>query len=125
VLNAAYERAFVSQEAGLRRQTRGQSVPLALLSQSIHREWYRSSKRALTRLEQLAETGRLESPPGLGDDARKSRHAIAASLLHMTNNRLGITIAEEAYLAYLLRRAIETNLTRVAVPCDIPFGAPA
>jgi hypothetical protein len=34
--------------------------------------------------------------------------AVAASYIHMMNNRLGITIQEESYLAYLIMRTMES-----------------
>jgi hypothetical protein len=36
-------------------------------------------------------------------------HALAPSLVHMTSNRLGISIVEEAFLAFLLHRALEAG----------------
>ena len=38
------------------------------------------------------------------------RHYLQASYVHMTNNRLGVSIAEEIYLAYLLKRSLEDLL---------------
>jgi thiopeptide-type bacteriocin biosynthesis protein len=126
VVNAAYEHAFISNEARLRRQAGYRRVPPGSFLSSLHCEWYRSSKRALACLERLAAAGRLAPPhPALAGEARRSRHHIAASLLHMTNNRLGITIPEEAYLAFLLRRAIESNAADAAAPSVVPMGIPA
>ncbi|MGW6505587.1 lantibiotic dehydratase C-terminal domain-containing protein [Nonomuraea angiospora] len=35
---------------------------------------------------------------------------LLASYIHMTNNRLGLTIADEAYLAYILARTLQDNV---------------
>jgi hypothetical protein len=35
---------------------------------------------------------------------------LLASYIHMTNNRLGLPIADEAYLAYILARTLQDNM---------------
>jgi hypothetical protein len=40
--------------------------------------------------------------------------AICSSYLHMMNNRLGITIQEESYLAYLITRTLQAPAPAVA-----------
>lgn len=47
---------------------------------------------------------RLDSSSGIPDDFTVGR--LLGSYLHMTNNRLGVTIPEEIYLSHLLRRAL-------------------
>jgi thiopeptide-type bacteriocin biosynthesis protein len=58
------------------------------------------------RLEEAWTARALEVPSGVGTfDAAMAY--LLPSYVHMTNNRLGVRIVEEAYLAYLLRRTIE------------------
>jgi thiopeptide-type bacteriocin biosynthesis protein len=55
----------------------------------------RNMRVAMTELRALAAAGRLVDAAGRSVDLR----GIVASQVHMTNNRLGVTIDEESYLA--------------------------
>lgn len=63
-------------------------------------------RQMLRRLERLFSLGTLQcrnKPAGSVEEASVS---ILPSLVHMHNNRLGITVVEEAYLAYLIQRML-------------------
>ena len=58
--------------------------------------------------------GRLLLPPDFGSDfathvpsVQRSMWPILQSLVHMTNNRLGVFNQDEGYLSYLMQRALE------------------
>ena len=52
-----------------------------------------------------------EQLPGPSEITDKAYRFLLGSYVHMTNNRLGVSIFHEVYLAYLLKRALE-DLTR-------------
>jgi len=54
----------------------------------------------------LAATGSLRQYGGRVTAPGEVLRRIVPSYVHMMNNRLGVTIQEEAYLAYLIRRAL-------------------
>jgi thiopeptide-type bacteriocin biosynthesis protein len=63
---------------------------------------------------ELFDAGRLGPA---GEPYREWEHAvggICSSYLHMMNNRLGITIQEESYLAYLIMRTLQTPAANAA-----------
>ena len=62
---------------------------------------------------ELTEAGQLELRPPEGDgprqpmlDADVMLGILLSGYIHMTNNRLGVGVTDEAYLAHLLRRAV-------------------
>lgn len=62
-----------------------------------------------SHFRELFEAGLLSRPD---ETYREWEHAvggICSSYLHMMNNRLGITIQEESYLAYLIMRTLEKS----------------
>lgn len=63
----------------------------------------RETRRALAA---LAEAGRVEAGGAAGASWERAVGAIVPSYVHMTNNRLGITLQEESYLGYLIHRAL-------------------
>ena len=71
------------------------------------------------RFDHLCERGLLEraGSPCVDHDAMVA--AIVPSYLHMHNNRMGITVAEEAYLANVIRRAIDPP-EQPRDPSDVP-----
>lgn len=69
---------------------------------------FRDAQRTVrTQLQHASRCRLLELPTGMsGDTWRAAVKHIMPSLIHMTSNRLGVTIPEEAYLAHLLARAL-------------------
>jgi len=64
----------------------------------------------------LFDAGRLTAPmePYTYTAWETAVGGIGSSYLHMTNNRLGITIQEESYLAYLIMRTLQSPAESVA-----------
>ncbi|HYH82299.1 MAG TPA: thiopeptide-type bacteriocin biosynthesis protein [Longimicrobium sp.] len=56
---------------------------------------------------ELFEAGRLGRADGTFAEWEAAVMGICSSYLHMMNNRLGITIQEESYLAYLVTRTLQ------------------
>ena len=54
------------------------------------------------------DAGALGRPPEAYTDWEAAVGGICSSYLHMMNNRLGITIQEESYLAYLIMRTLQS-----------------
>ena len=81
-------------------------LPAVLASWSAHCQQLRA------RITVLAEAGELVFPAwdGSGDevvtDARIAGGRLLMAYLHMTNNRFGVTITDESYLAHVLARAM-------------------
>lgn len=63
------------------------------------------------------DAGRLGRSPEPFTDWATAVMAICSSYLHMMNNRLGITIQEESYLAYLITRTLQAPAP-VAEPAE-------
>lgn len=67
--------------------------------------WLAHCSTLKRRVTDLAVTGRYE-PTAAADDPTVAVRALLPSYVHMTNNRLGVTVLEEAYLAHLLQAAL-------------------
>lgn len=61
--------------------------------------WQSDNDTLLAKLSTLATENKLDGP---SDSAKHNHLSILSSLMHMTNNRLGISNSDESYLAYLL-----------------------
>jgi len=59
------------------------------------------------RFRELFEAGKLGRPEQPYTEWNVAVQAICSSYIHMNNNRLGITIQEESYLAYLINRTLQ------------------
>ena len=109
---AAYARAF---DAGFAQQAGHlggvvEAVWAALeagdaLSDALdaYRRAVRAARQRLLALQQAGRLGFEAGPPATPEAAFQT---LVPSYLHMTNNRLGLTIPEEAYLAHLIRQAL-------------------
>ena len=75
-------------------------------STEVERRWAAHVKDLKTSIRELAETRLLEMPPFV-ESEQAALSFLLTNYLHMTNNRMGVTVADEVYLSYLLRRAIE------------------
>jgi thiopeptide-type bacteriocin biosynthesis protein len=62
----------------------------------------------------LFDAGKLVAPVEPYTAFEQAVGGICSSYLHMMNNRLGITIQEESYLAYLIMRTLQTPAESVA-----------
>lgn len=86
-LQAGFGRAWARREAAV-----GESVRTD--PRSTHGVWRQAVHDLLDRLREAEEAGRLTRPP----------EAVLWSLLHMMNNRLGISVHEERVLSWLASR---------------------
>ena len=78
-------------------------------------------RRLREEIRALFEQGRVQVAGETAQDWHRVVHGIVPSYMHMMNNRLGITLQEESYLAYLITRALGRSAEAVrAVP-----GGPA
>lgn len=78
-------------------------------SRSTVYRWYRDTSKIYTALTALEQNGRLKMPPLAfkfekqpGEKAKPIWY-ILDSYIHMTNNRLGISNQDEAYISYILK----------------------
>ena len=62
------------------------------------------------RLLVLQQQGRLHHETAPLETQTAALMAILPNYLHMTNNRLGITIPEEAYLAHLIKQSLGRHM---------------
>ena len=111
-----YDRAYQAMGVGVFE--RFNTVRTALAHGSAERlpgllkQWAMHCAELRARVAELAEVGQLvfQAWDGSGeerttDPARAIQHLILP-YMHMTNNRLGMTLTDEAYLAYTLARAL-------------------
>ncbi|HEU4456541.1 MAG TPA: thiopeptide-type bacteriocin biosynthesis protein [Longimicrobium sp.] len=75
-------------------------------------------KEVRVRFRELLEAGSLSRGPEMPvlESWDMAVGAIVSSYLHMMNNRLGISIQEESYLAYLAMRALEAPVEEAVAP---------
>lgn len=92
-------------------------------SRSYLDHWARQCRSTRGDIDRMAAAGQLVFPRtrdsevwDLQPDPEIATRGLAFSYVHMMNNRLGVPIVDEIYLAYLLRRALEdSGLTEVTV----------
>jgi len=76
------------------------------------RRWAEHGAELRTRIDGAAERGELVFPMADGAGTartvrlQQARTALLAGFIHMTCNRLGVTLGNEDYLAHVLRRAL-------------------
>lgn len=87
----------------------------------LERRWITHARELRQRVEALQEAGRLEfvKRDGSGErgpleDASMVRFILLSSYVHMTSNRLGVSILDEIYLCFVLQLAYE----RLAGPAE-------
>ena len=69
-------------------------------------QYYDDLGDVVRRFEELLDGGHLVRNEVVPDDWREATRMIVPSYLHMMNNRLGIPIPEEAYLAHLIKKTL-------------------
>jgi thiopeptide-type bacteriocin biosynthesis protein len=118
-----YEEAFEAMAPELAR--RFATVRSALSTRDLDalpgllRRWAAHCTELRDRVTRLAERGELtfralESDRDLHVTSPEAALTMLASpYLHMTNNRLSVTIRDEAYLSYVLARALQAPVTEV------------
>ena len=68
--------------------------------------WVRHSIDLCERATKLTEAGAVVFQRGPVTDVDGALAVMLSSYMHMTNNRLGVSILDEIYISYVLRRAI-------------------
>jgi thiopeptide-type bacteriocin biosynthesis protein len=112
----AHERAYETGGPGLRRRF---AVVRAALATGSGRQlpeflggWAAHCAQLHSRAAALAESGQLvlrswdDTRDETVTDPAMAARRLLSPYLHMTNNRLGATVSDEAYLAYALARAL-------------------
>jgi hypothetical protein len=93
---------------------------------NFRRTWAEHCIELRDRVEQHARQGRLVFPVEYRSTTRAPLTEPGAALkillspyLHMTNNRLGVTLSDEAYLSYLLNRVLVEESATVTQPATV------
>ncbi len=63
--------------------------------------WQSANKIILSQLNALVVQRKLNGP---GENVKYNHRSVLSSLIHMTNNRLGVNNSDESYIAYMLIR---------------------
>lgn len=103
-----FERAYGQQSAALREHVdRVLSTEGSAESQQTYlfNNWQRHARELQREISALYLSNRLHFSHPASQAAATNN--LLAAYLHMTNNRLGLRISEEAYVAYLLARTLE------------------
>jgi hypothetical protein len=86
----------------------------------IERQWLTHCRELRNRVEELARNGQLwfrrrgDDAPRQVTDVDAALSILLSSYVHMTNNRLGVSILDEIYLSYLMRSALLDDLAPAA-----------
>jgi thiopeptide-type bacteriocin biosynthesis protein len=80
--------------------------PTAAGLSPAERHWVAHCRELRTRAVALAEAGALVFQRGPVSDVDGALAILLSSFVHMTNNRLGVSILDEIYVSYVLRRAV-------------------
>jgi hypothetical protein len=72
------------------------------------RRWVTHMKEVRDEALRLASEGRLELSAEV-DDPQVALAVLLSGYMHMTNNRLGVSILDEIYLSYIIGRALEVE----------------
>jgi thiopeptide-type bacteriocin biosynthesis protein len=83
-----------------------QTGSIAYSSNDPFREWATHAAKMASDLNRLYEEQSLAFVPA-AQSQQEALHCVVTSCVHMTNNRLGIVIPNEIYLASLLSRCLE------------------
>ena len=109
-LSRSFRRSFSGQESAVTTQVHGLWRILEAgdrLPEPLNR--YSQAATALAiELGALFAAGELTILGNPETEWNRSSFRIVASLLHMMNNRLGISIVEESYLAHVLRATLDS-----------------
>ena len=98
--------------AALRRSAADDTVTSTL---GIEGRWLAHCRELRHRVVELVESGQVWFQRGGGEptpatDLDAAMSVLLSSYIHMTNNRLGVSILDEIYLSYLMRNALLDEL---------------
>lgn len=102
----SYERMSERLVARLRHMRdsaagRGEAAPTPL-----ERSWLDHCAQLRQKVLDLSDAGRLVFRDGSVPAAQDALAIVLSSYVHMTNNRLGVSILDEIYLSYVMNRAL-------------------
>jgi thiopeptide-type bacteriocin biosynthesis protein len=107
IADLQFDRKYKASKPALDRNTAA-CIALAEGTEEGHveeREWLQHMRTLRCDLDDAFSGGRLRLP----ETAHSIDQAISSLLpnyIHMTNNRLGISISDEVYMAYVMRRSL-------------------
>jgi thiopeptide-type bacteriocin biosynthesis protein len=102
-----FDRKYKASKPALDRST----TACIQLANGLHegrpeeREWFAHVHGLRQDLEEAFAQGQLQLPDGM-TTIEQAIHYLIPGFIHMTNNRLGISIADEVYMAYIMRRSL-------------------
>lgn len=112
-----YENNFMQMGERLYQQIVGMSELVACDRQeelpSFLSDWGVKVRRTREQLDEATRESKIllmsreSGARNVADDENKVRRSLLVPYIHMTNNRIGISIPEEIYLSYLLQRHLE------------------
>ncbi|WP_116202723.1 lantibiotic dehydratase C-terminal domain-containing protein [Amycolatopsis circi] len=123
--HAAFERSWKTMSGQLSERVHKLRKTVRIGSSSlsvVEREWFAHCTELRDRIVELATSGQILLKLSEDSDLEPApRPNIALSMLmtsyiHMTNNRLGVTIFDEVYLSYLLERTLAVPSSEWVTP---------
>jgi hypothetical protein len=110
----AYEAAYLRQRPKFGAYvTRVREVQRAESSDgAIPEEWFQHCNYMRKKILELYQAGDLLLGP-MAQSEEEAVRRVFISYMHMHNNRLGVRIVDETYLAYVLSRAVRENLCQM------------
>jgi len=110
VVGLQFDRKYKASKPALDRSTSAcvQLVEGLNEGRPEEREWFTHVQSLRRELEDAFTRGLLRVPEGV-DTIEQVIHYLIPGYIHMTNNRLGISIADEVYMAYIMRRSLNDN----------------
>jgi thiopeptide-type bacteriocin biosynthesis protein len=102
----SYERMkgrLVSRLRHVRDSARGDS---SASPTPLERSWLAHCAELRDKAQALADSGNLSFRDGPVRDPRAALAIVLSSYVHMTNNRLGVSILDEIYLSYVIGKAL-------------------
>jgi len=131
-ITASFEKKFTRMSANLQRRTaeirsyvaQGKVDNLT----SVERAWVEHIRELKERIDILVAAKKLvfqsrntQGEAFIPDNPALAYNILLSSYVHMTNNRLGVMIMDEIYLAYLMRRALEEQQWALEAENDSTF----
>jgi thiopeptide-type bacteriocin biosynthesis protein len=78
----------------------------------VERKWAAHVRQMRAELGALYKEGKLDLPAEMQSEGAALAYLLT-SYVHMTNNRIGVSINDESYLSYLLGRAVDDSRERL------------
>lgn len=116
-----FEKSFAQKAVQLQQllsQSRAAIVEGTLVGLTgVEKEWIAHMRELKARIEALVYAGNLtlgakDGTSLLAETPATANYFLLSSYVHMANNRLGISIPDEIYISYLLKRALEQKVAQ-------------